>query len=65
MNIWLDTFAVANFAFWNANAPAGAVGRSGVMIAYQEKDTGVPTAIQHIYGRAYTPYPVFIPAVRK
>ncbi len=65
MNIWLDYFSVANYAFWNSNVPAGAVGKNKVMIAYQGDSVGDPTVIQHIYGRAFTPYPVFIPNLRK
>jgi hypothetical protein len=65
MTFWLDTFGVANYAFWNSTAPAGAVGRSGVLMAYQGDATGDPTVTQHIYGRVYSPYPAFLPLIRK
>lgn len=64
-NFWLDYFPVANYAFWNNNLPAGALGTSRVMFAYQQDSTGNPLVTQHIFGRTYTPYPVFIPAIRK
>lgn len=65
MTFWIDNFGVANYAFWNATSPAGAIGRSGAMLAYQGDSTGDPTITQHIYGRAYSPYPIYLPLLRK
>jgi hypothetical protein len=65
MTFWLDNFGAANYAFWNATSPAGAAGKSGAMLAYQGDSAGDPTITQHIYGRVYSPYPIYLPSLRK
>lgn len=65
ITFWIDSFGVGAYAFWNATAPAGAADRSGALMVYQGDASGDPTVKQHIYGRIYTPYPVYLPALSK
>jgi hypothetical protein len=53
---------IANYAFWENEAPAVAAGDSNFLIAY-EGDSSVIN--RHIYGVLWSPYALFMPVIRK
>ncbi len=53
---------LVDFAFWENQAPAVAFGSGNLLVAYEGDFS---TTNRHIYGRLWSPAPLFLPAIRK
>jgi hypothetical protein len=59
---WLD---IADYAFWDAESPAVAAGKTGFLTVYEGDSQGDPTVYRHIYGRRFVPYATYLPLTRR
>jgi hypothetical protein len=66
---WTDTqgapLDVADYAFWDAEGPAVAAGRTSFLTVYEGDSQGDPSVARHIYGRRWVPYASYLPIVQR